>query len=155
MKLVVQRCGPACVRVGGSTVARIHKGAVILLGVARTDTDAEAEYLAGKVSRLRIFDDSEGRLNASIHDTGGSFLVVSQFTLYGDCSKGNRPSYIASAPPAQAQRLYLHFVDALKALGHEVQTGFFQETMHVELENDGPVTLILERDHPPSGENNP
>lgn len=145
MKLVIQRARKAAVRVAGEVVGAIDRGAVILLAVAHTDTEAEARYLARKVSNLRIYDDAAGRLNASIRDAGGDFLVVSQFTLYGDCSKGNRPSYIQSAPPEQARALYECFVTELRTLNHRVETGRFQEAMRVELENDGPVTLILER----------
>lgn len=145
MKLVIQRCNEASVTVAGEVVARIPKGAVILLAVARGDTVEDARHLARKVALLRIYDDADGRLNASISDAGGSFIVVSQFTLYGDCAKGNRPSYIESAPPEEARSLYELFVHELRAQGHEVQTGRFQETMQVKLENDGPVTLILER----------
>ncbi len=145
MKLVIQRCNEASVTVEGTVVAHIDRGAVILLAVARDDTEEEARYWARKVSKLRIYDDVDGRLNASITDVGGAFMVVSQFTLYGDCTKGNRPSYIESAPPETARALYEIFVSELRANGHEVQTGRFQETMQVLLENDGPVTLILER----------
>lgn len=145
MKLVIQRCTEASVTVDGQVVARIDRGAVILLAVARDDTEEEARYLARKVSKLRIFDDVDGRLNASITEVGGAFIVVSQFTLYGDCSKGNRPSYIESAPPETARTLYEFFISELRANGHNVQAGRFQETMQVKLVNDGPVTLILER----------
>jgi D-aminoacyl-tRNA deacylase len=132
------------VRVRGQVVGEIGYGALILLAVAVDDTAEDAAWLAGKVSRLRIYDDAEGKLNASIHEHGGDFLVVSQFTLYGDCRKGNRPAYIRSAPPAVAKELYLTFVEQLRALGHRVETGRFQEAMSVELVNDGPVTLVLE-----------
>ncbi len=145
MRLVIQRCRQAAVRIAGETVGAIQSGAVILLAVARDDTVEQARALAEKVAKLRIYDDADGRLNASIHDVAGSFLVVSQFTLYGDCAKGNRPSYIRSAPPELAQKLYLEFVDHLRSLGRPVETGRFQQTMAVELVNDGPVTLILER----------
>lgn len=145
MKLVIQRCNHAAVHVDGQCVGAIQRGAVILLAVAADDTKAEADHLAGKVSRLRIYDDPQGKLNATIQDVGGDFLVVSQFTLYGDCRKGNRPSYIQSAPPEQARALYEYFVQQLRALGHRVETGRFQEMMKVSLENDGPVTLILEK----------
>ena len=145
MKLVVQRCNRAAVRVRGETVAAIGHGALVLLAVADGDTPREAEWLARKLARLRIYDDADGRLNATIDAVDGAFLVVSQFTLYGDCTQGNRPSYIASAPPGPARALYEHFVAELQTLGHEVHTGRFRETMQVELENDGPVTLILER----------
>ena len=145
MRLVIQRCNAAAVRVAGEVVGAISHGAVILLAVGKDDSEVEADWLARKASKLRIYDDDQGRLNASIHETGGAFLVVSQFTLYGDCAKGNRPSYIASAPPDKARALYAYFVEALRAQGHVVETGRFQEHMKVELENDGPVTLILER----------
>lgn len=145
MRLVIQRCRRASVQVGGETVGAIQAGALILLAVGCDDTPEQARYLAAKVSKLRIYDDVDGRLNASIQDVGGAFLVVSQFTLYGDCAKGNRPSYIRSAPPELARELYLEFVAQLQSLGHHVETGRFQETMAVELVNDGPVTLILER----------
>lgn len=145
MRLVIQRCRRASVQVAGETVGAIQFGALILLAVARDDTVDQAHALAEKVSKLRIYDDADGRLNASIRDVGGAFLVVSQFTLYGDCAKGNRPSYIRSAPPELANDLYIAFVDHLRSLGHSVETGRFQETMAVELVNDGPVTLILER----------
>lgn len=143
MRLVIQRCSRAAVHVAGQTVGAIQQGALILLAVCHEDTVEQAQRLAVKVSKLRIYDDADGRLNASIWDVGGSFLVVSQFTLYGDCTKGNRPSYIRSAPPEAAQRLYEEFIEQLRALGHHVETGRFQETMEVELVNDGPVTLIL------------
>lgn len=144
MKLVVQRVRHASVSVDGVCVSRIEKGALILVGVARGDTTFDLEWLARKVSRLRIYDDPDGRLNASIQDTGGAFLVVSQFTLYGECIKGNRPSYIEAAPPDEARSKYEAFVHALAEQGHEVVTGRFQEDMQVALQNDGPVTLILE-----------
>jgi D-tyrosyl-tRNA(Tyr) deacylase len=125
-------------------VGCIGTGALLLLGVARGDTEGDASFLAGKVSRLRIFDDEEGRLNRAIDAVDGSFLAVSQFTLYGDCRKGNRPSYIEAAEPEEGRRLYARFVEALRDLGHRVETGTFQAQMLVGLENDGPVTLMLE-----------
>lgn len=146
MKLVIQRCERASVTVSSEVVGSIGRGALILLAVAQNDSEAEAHYLARKVSKLRMYDDSDGRLNSTIAETGGAFLVVSQFTLYGDCRKGNRPSYIRSAEPGKAQHLYEVFVRELSNLGHEVETGRFRETMQVELVNDGPVTLILERE---------
>lgn len=151
MKLLVQRVRKAWVSVDGAEVGRIGAGALLLLGVARGDTDADADVLAGKASRLRIFDDEEGRLNRDIGAVDGAFLAVSQFTLYGDCRKGNRPSYIEAAEPDEGRRLYARFVEALRALGHRVETGTFQAHMVVGLENDGPVTLMLEsrgRVHP-------
>jgi D-aminoacyl-tRNA deacylase len=147
MRLVIQRSAAASVTVDGTVVGSIDRGAVILLAVHQDDTEAEADFLAGKVSRLRIYDDADGKLNASIHESGGAFLVISQFTLYGDCRKGNRPSYIQSAPPDRAERLYGYFVEQLRGLGHHVETGQFQAAMQVALVNDGPVTLILERLH--------
>lgn len=144
MKLVVQRAGAARVTVDGKTVGEIRAGAVVLVGVARSDTDFDARYLARKTSQLRIFDDEQGRLNRDIGAVRGAFLVVSQFTLYGDCAKGNRPSYIEAAEPAEASRLYELYASELRALGHEVQTGVFGGRMMVALENDGPVTILME-----------
>jgi D-aminoacyl-tRNA deacylase len=144
MKLVIQRVRQASVTVENEVVARIGHGALILIAVAVDDTPADAHYLAGKTSRLRIFDDPTGKLNVAMDPARGAYLVVSQFTLYGDCAKGNRPSYIQSAPPEQARTLYERYVRELKALGHRVETGRFQEQMLVELINDGPVTLLLE-----------
>ena len=147
MRAVVQRVLSASVATGGATVSSIGPGALVLLGVARGDTAADAAWLAGKVSRLRIFDDSDGRMNCSIAERGGAFLVDSQFTLIADARKGNRPSYIDSAPPETAEPLYEEFVRLLRGLGHEVGTGVFRAMMQVSLVNDGPVTLIL--DTPP------
>ncbi|MGD9874335.1 MAG: D-aminoacyl-tRNA deacylase [Kiritimatiellia bacterium] len=144
MKLVIQRVSVASVSVNGQIVSEIGRGALILIGVARSDTAADAEWLAGKVSKLRIYDDPLGRLNHSISEAGGSFLVVSQFTLYGDCAKGNRPSYIEAAEPETAAALYELFAQKLRACGHEVKTGVFREHMDVQLVNDGPVTILME-----------
>jgi len=144
MKLVVQRVRHASVRVGVETVGAIGPGALILAGVAADSTPADARHLAHKVSALRIFNDAAGRLNLAVRDVGGALLVVSQFTLYGDATRGNRPSYSAAAPPERAQALLELFVAELRALGHDVQTGRFRAAMQVTLENDGPVTLILE-----------
>lgn len=144
MRLLVQRVRSAWVNVAGTEVGRIGAGALLLVGVARGDTDFDAGFLAGKASRLRIFDDAEGRLNRDIRAVDGAFLAVSQFTLYGECRKGNRPSYIEAAEPVEGQRLYESFIDALRNLGHRVETGTFQAAMVVGLENDGPVTLMLE-----------
>jgi len=140
----VQRVKRARVTVADGDVARIGPGALILVAAARDDTPADIEYLARKVARLRIFDDADGRLNLDIRAVEGSFLVVSQFTLYGDCRKGNRPSYVDAAAPEAGRRGYEVFVERLRALGHEVQTGHYRSSMEVELVNDGPVTLILE-----------
>lgn len=144
MKLVFQRVLSAGVRIGGEVVASIGPGALILLGVARNDTVTDARYLARKVSQLRVFDDADGRMNLPIGALPGRFLVVSQFTLCGDCTGGNRPGYTEAAPPETAQPLYEEFLAQLRALGHEVQTGRFGARMVVELANDGPVTLWLE-----------
>ncbi len=144
MRLVIQRVKSAGVAVDGQPVARIGPGALILVGVARGDTEADLRYLARKASQLRIFDDEQGRLNRAIDAVKGSFLVVSQFTLYGDCVKGNRPSYIEAAAPEEANRLYERFAEELRSLGHSVQTGVFGGAMDVDLVNDGPVTILME-----------
>lgn len=144
MRLVIQRVQKACVSVEGKPHESIGPGAVVLVGVAKGDTEGDVRYLARKTSLLRIFDDGEGKLNRAIRDAGGAFLVVSQFTLYGDCSGGNRPSYIEAADPADAERLYEAFVAELHALGHEVKAGVFRASMVVELANDGPVTILME-----------
>jgi len=144
VRLVVQRVRRAAVTVDGREIASIGPGAAILLGVARGDTTFDAAFLARKVAQLRIFDDRDGRLNASIHDAGGEFLVVSQFTLYGDCRKGTRPSYVEAAPADEAAALYREFIGRLRELGYVVREGEFRKRMLVEIHNDGPVTLILE-----------
>ncbi len=144
MKLVIQRVSRAAVHVGGECVARIRAGALVLAGAARNDTLEDARYLAKKTSQLRMYDDGDGRLNLSIDPDESAFLVVSQFTLYGNCEKGNRPSFIEAAGSDEGRLLYDEYIRTLQSLGHEVHCGRFQEHMHVELENDGPVTLILE-----------
>ena len=140
----MQRVQRAAVRVGGQTVGQIGPGLLVLLGVAQEDKEADADYLARKVLTLRIFDDALGKMNVAIGDTGGAALVVSQFTLYGDTRGQNRPSYIRAARPEQAQKLYEHFVEKLRAAGLRCETGRFQEMMEVELVNDGPVTILLD-----------
>jgi D-tyrosyl-tRNA(Tyr) deacylase len=144
MRAVVQRVGSARVVVGGETVGEIGRGLLVLLGVAHADAPAHAVWLAEKVAGLRIFADAEGKMNCDVAETGGGVLVVSQFTLYGDCAKGRRPSFIAAARPEQAEPLYETFVTALKAVGVRTATGRFGAAMQVELVNDGPVTLILD-----------
>jgi D-aminoacyl-tRNA deacylase len=144
MKLVVQRVKAASVKVDGKTVGDIGSGLLVLVGVSHGDTVADASFLAKKTVNLRIFDDAEGIMNRSVLDTGGAILAVSQFTLYGDCKKGNRPSYIDAAPPDKGLRLYEEYVKQLRELGPCVETGIFQAEMEVSLINDGPVTLILE-----------
>ena len=139
MKAVVQRVSRAGVTPGGE----IGPGLYILLGVARDDAAADAARLAGKIARLRIFENEEGRFDRSLLDTGGAALVVSQFTLIADTDKGNRPSFSEAAPPEQAESLYEAFCQALRGLGVEVATGVFGARMAVELVNDGPVTIVL------------
>jgi D-tyrosyl-tRNA(Tyr) deacylase len=144
MRAVIQRVTEARVTVGDEEVGKIGPGLCILLGVGQGDRESSAESLAKKISNLRIFEDEQGRLNRSVSDIRGEVLVVSQFTLYGDCRKGNRPSFSEAAPPADAERLYKFFTAQLRGAGLAVATGQFQAAMKVALVNDGPVTLILE-----------
>ena len=145
MKAVIQRVSFASVTVGQELVARIPHGILVLLGVEKGDDQAKADWLAEKIAGLRIFSDVEGKMNLSLAEVGGELLVVSQFTLAGNCSKGKRPSFDTAAPPDEGRRLYEYFVGAVKSLGLPVQTGIFQADMKVHLVNDGPVTFILER----------
>lgn len=144
MRIVLQRVKQAHVDVAGSTVGSISAGLLLLLGVTSTDVEPDAEYLAEKIIHLRIFNDAEHRMNRSILEVGGSLLVVSQFTLYGDCRKGRRPSFDKAAPPEQARNLYEYFVDRLRSRNINVQTGVFQAEMEIHLINDGPVTFVLD-----------
>ncbi|MEW6524065.1 MAG: D-aminoacyl-tRNA deacylase [Bacillota bacterium] len=144
MRAVVQRARAGKVTVDGRLVGAIGQGLVVLLGVGRDDTPKEALYMADKIANLRIFEDTAGKLNRSVLDVGGQVLSVSQFTLFGDCRKGRRPSFTAAASPEDATRLYEVFNDALRALGLEVATGEFRAHMVVTIENDGPVTLMLD-----------
>jgi D-tyrosyl-tRNA(Tyr) deacylase len=144
MRAVVQRAKRAEVRVGGEVVGRIGPGFVVLLGVGKSDTEAAGTSLAEKIANLRVFDDEQGKMNRSLLETGGQVLCVSQFTLYGDCRKGRRPSYDQAAPPEQAVLLYEAFVAALRNLGIPTETGRFRAMMELELVNDGPVTLLLD-----------
>jgi len=144
MRAVVQRVNKAEVRVDGRVVGAVSQGMVVLVGVGKDDTPEDAQSLADKILNLRIFDDPEGRMNLSLLDTNGQLLCVSQFTLYGDCRKGRRPSYDQAARPEVACGLYEAFVAAARAGGVTVQTGQFQAMMEVELVNDGPVTLLLD-----------
>lgn len=146
MRAVLQRVSRARVVIAGETVGEIGRGLLVLLGVARTDTRAQAEWLAEKTVALRIFEDDEGKMNRSVAEVGGSVLIVSQFTLYGDCAKGRRPSFIDAAVPETAIPLYEAFINGIKAQGIPTATGRFGAMMQVELVNDGPVTLILDRD---------
>ena len=144
MRAVVQRVARARVLIDGEARSEIEAGLCVLLGVARGDDAASAERLAGRVARLRIFENEEGRFDRSLLDVGGAALVVSQFTLLADTAKGNRPSFIDAAPPEEAEPLYERFCEVLRALGIEVKTGVFGARMEVELVNDGPVTIILD-----------
>ena len=144
MRLVIQRVRRARVTVEGRETGAIGRGLAILCGVARGDTVHDATWLARKTISLRVFDDADGKLNLALDAVAGALLVVSQFTLYGDAVKGNRPRYIEAAPPEEGERLYSEFVTQLRALGPRVETGVFRTQMLVEIENDGPVTLILE-----------
>lgn len=143
MRTVVQRVSRAAVRVEGATVGEIGPGLVVLLGVAAGDAEADAEALAAKVARLRIFANEDGRFDRSLLDTGDAALVVSQFTLLADTGKGNRPSFTAAAAPPHAEPLVARFCVALRDLGVPVETGAFGAAMEVELVNDGPVTVVL------------
>jgi len=144
MRAVVQRVKESKVMVKGKTVGQIKRGFLILLGVGKDDTSEDCEYLSNKIVNLRIFEDPDGRFNLSLLDIEGEALVVSQFTLYGDCRKGRRPSFSDAAPPSKAKELYEKFIDTLMQKGIRVQSGIFQEMMDVYLINDGPVTLLLD-----------
>ena len=144
MRAVVQRVAGARVRVEDDVVGEIGPGLCVLLGVAREDDGAAAERLAGRVARLRIFENEEGKFDRSVLDVGGSVLVVSQFTLIADTAKGNRPSFSGAAPPELAEPLYERFCSSLRAFGVIVETGVFGARMRVELANDGPVTILLD-----------
>jgi D-tyrosyl-tRNA(Tyr) deacylase len=145
MKGVIQRVTSASVIVDCQMCGEIGQGLLVLLGVEKGDDESKADWLAEKIAGLRIFNDEEGKMNRSVRDVGGAVLVVSQFTLAGNCTKGKRPSFDTAAPPDEGKRLYEYFVDAVNVLGLPVQTGIFQADMKVHLVNDGPVTFILER----------
>jgi len=144
MRAVVQRVTRAAVRVADEIIGEIGPGLLVLLGVSSSDSRKETDYLADKVANLRIFADENDKMNLSLFETGGDILVVSQFTLYGDCRKGRRPSYNDAAPPELAERLYQYFVESLEKRNLKVATGRFQAMMAVELVNDGPVTILLD-----------
>lgn len=144
MKAVIQRVTQSSVSVDQQNIGAIGAGVMVLLGVAREDSEKDADWLVEKIANLRIFEDDSGKMNRSLLDTGGSMLVVSQFTLYGDCRKGRRPSFAHAAPPEKAEALYNYFVAKAGQMGIEVATGQFRAMMQVSLINDGPVTLIVE-----------
>lgn len=144
MRAVVQRVTSSSVDSEGVRTGSIGKGFCVLLGVTHSDTEADARWLADKIAGLRVFEDDEGKLNRSLSDVGGQMLIVSQFTLYGDCRHGRRPSFTDAARPEQAERLYKQFVEDVRALGIHVETGVFQTMMTVNIVNDGPVTLIID-----------
>ena len=145
MKTVIQRVSFASVTIDHNPVSRIAQGIVVLLGVEAGDGESQADWLVEKIVNLRIFEDEAGKMNHSLQDVGGSLLIVSQFTLAGNCDKGRRPSFDTAAPPDEGQRLYDYFVEAAKRLGVPVETGIFQADMKVHLVNDGPVTFVLEK----------
>jgi D-tyrosyl-tRNA(Tyr) deacylase len=144
MRAVVQRVSRARVTAGGEIAGEIGLGLLVLLGVGAGDTRADADYLAEKTIGLRIFEDADGKMNLPVAEVGGALLVVSQFTLYGDARRGKRPSFDAAAPPGPARELYEYFVAKVRAAGLRCETGRFQETMQVELVNEGPVTILLD-----------
>jgi D-tyrosyl-tRNA(Tyr) deacylase len=144
MRAVVQRVSRAKVTVDKETVGEIGRGFLVLLGVGQQDVEADANWLAEKICRLRVFEDAEGKMNFDLEQVCGAVLIVSQFTLLGDCRKGRRPSFVSAAAPEKAIPLYEHFIHAVKAFGIPVQTGRFAAQMQVELVNDGPVTLTIE-----------
>ena len=145
MRVVVQRCSRAEVRIDNTQVGSIRQGFMLLVGVTDTDTQADADLLAKKIAQLRVFEDAEGKMNLSLRDIGGAVLSISQFTLYADCRKGNRPSFIRAARPEQASPLYDYFNDTLRTMyGLHVETGRFGADMKVDFINDGPVTILLD-----------
>jgi D-tyrosyl-tRNA(Tyr) deacylase len=144
MRAVVQRVTHANVSVDSKIIGKIGKGLVVLLGISSDDTEKDLIYLAEKIMNLRVFEDEKGKMNISLKDIGGGLLIISQFTLYGDCRKGNRPSYSKAAPPEQAEMIYNNFVEYCKKQGARVESGKFQAEMLVEIYNDGPVTIMID-----------
>ena len=144
MRAVVQRVSSAKVTANGDVTGEIGPGLLVLLGVAQQDSEADADYLAGKICGLRIFEDTGGKMNLCVGDAGGALLVVSQFTLFGDVRRGKRPSFDTAARPEQARALYEYFVQQVRAAGLRCETGRFQEMMEVELVNSGPVTILID-----------
>ena len=145
MKSVIQRVTSANVVVNSKLVGEIGRGILVLLGVEKGDSEVQADWLVEKIVNLRIFEDQNGKMNLSVQDLGGSLLVVSQFTIAGNCDKGRRPSFDSAAPPEEGKRLYEYFVESVRRSGLAVATGIFQADMQVSLVNDGPVTFVLER----------
>jgi D-tyrosyl-tRNA(Tyr) deacylase len=144
MRAVIQRVSRAQVRVAGQIIGEIAKGLLVLLGVGKGDTKAEADFLLDKILNLRIFEDEQAKMNLSLLDVAGDLMVISQFTLYGDCRKGRRPSFTNASPPEQAKVLYEYFIGRAKSHGMKVAAGIFQALMEVELVNFGPVTILLD-----------
>ena len=145
MRIVVQRCTRAEVRIAGAIVGKIQRGFMLLVGITDTDTPADADILAKKIAQLRVFEDADGKMNLALGDVGGAVLSISQFTLYADCRKGNRPSFIRAARPEQASPLYDYFNRTLRnTYGLQVETGRFGADMQVDFVNDGPVTILLD-----------
>ena len=144
MIAIIQRVKKSSVTAGGKVIGKTGRGLLILLGVAKEDKSADADYLAEKIINLRVFEDKDGRMNRSLIETGGEMLVVSQFTLLGDCRKGRRPSFVNAAKPEKANELYMHFITRVQQKGITAETGQFGAMMDVSLINDGPVTLIVE-----------
>ncbi|TWT61032.1 D-aminoacyl-tRNA deacylase [Rubinisphaera italica] len=144
MRAVIQRVSSASVEVEGTIVGQIEQGLLVFLGVGQGDSRKEVTWMAEKIASLRIFEDADGKMNRSLVETGGSALVVSQFTLYGDCRKGRRPSFIQAAAPEDANRLYREFVAEIRGHGIQVATGTFQATMRVASMNEGPVTMLID-----------
>ena len=144
MRAVVQRVTSSSVEVDGAIVGKIGKGLNVLLGVEEGDTEKDVQFMVEKISNLRIFEDENDKLNLSIMDVGGEILCISQFTLLGDCRKGRRPSFITAARPEMANALYMQFVDLTRGLGIKVETGVFQAYMKVDIQNDGPITMLID-----------
>ncbi len=144
MRAVIQRVAEASVTVEGNVTGQIGHGLLVLLGVEEGDTDADLRYVVDKISGIRIFNDADGKFNLSLEDTGGAILLISQFTLFGDCRKGRRPSFSTAARPGTATPMYEHAIAALRARGFSVETGVFGAHMDVRLLNDGPVTILVD-----------
>lgn len=145
MKILVQRVLEASVKIDGKQISKIEKGFLVLVGITHNDTEKQADYLVKKVTNLRVFEDENGKMNLGIKDIGGKLLIVSQFTLYGNCENGNRPSFTEAAKPEYANKLYEYFCKKCEESGIEVQKGIFGADMKVNLINDGPVTLMIEK----------